>query len=206
MVLRGTTPPISTPSDLDLIHVLEVAGSAARHAGAVSHERDEVAQRTTIKLWQRWDDDTVKAVREGSAFQWDAYIRHTARNVHRDLIRSHHRRLSRNTIASGASIVLATARPGTIRPIPWTPDGIVSYLGRQMILESIEILPRNQRVVATLCLIGELTPREAGELLDLQAQSVRKHLRAARRTLAALLSEPGINDGSHPRSSREIPE
>lgn len=200
MVLRGTTPPISTPTDLDLIHVLEVARAAARHAGAVPHELDEVAQRTAIKLWHRWDDDTVKTVREGSPFQWDAYIRQTARNVHRDLIRSHHRRLKRNTVASGASIVLATSRPGTIRPVPWTPNGIVSYLARQRILESIEILPRNQRVVATLCLIGELTPKEAGELLDLQAQTIRKHLRAARHTLAALLSEPESDHGSHPRS------
>lgn len=201
MVLRGTTPPISTPSDLDLIHVLEVARAAARHAGAVPHELDEVAQRTAIKLWQRWDDDTVEAVREGSPFQWDAYIRQTARNVHRDLIRSHHRRLKRNTVASGASIVLATSRPGTIRPVPCTPNGIVSYLARQRILESIEILPRNQRVVATLCLIGELTPKEAGELLDLQAQTIRKHLRAAKHTLAALLSEPESDHGSHHRSS-----
>ncbi len=200
MVLRGTKPPISTPSDLDLIHVLEVAKAAARHAGAVPHELDEVAQRTAIKLWHRWDDQVVKAVREGSPFQWDAYIRKTARNVHRDLIRSHHRRLKRNTVASGASIVLATRRPGTIRPIPSTPNGIVGYLARQRILDQIEILPRNQRVVATLCLIGELTAAEAGQLLDLQPQSVRKHLRAAKCTLAAVLSESEIDDGSHPRS------
>lgn len=205
MVLSGTKPPIGTPSDLELIHVLEVARVAARRAGAVPHELDEVAQRTTIKLWHRWNDDTVTAVRNGSPFQWDSYIRQTARNVHRDLIRSHHRRLERNTVASGIRIVLAASRPGTIRPsLPTTPDGIVCYLVRQQILELIEILPRNQRVVATLCLIGQLTPREAGELLDLQPQSVRKHLRAARRTLTTLLSEPEHDDegvdGSHPRS------
>ncbi|MDH4279922.1 MAG: hypothetical protein OEW83_17770 [Acidimicrobiia bacterium] len=199
VVLRGTKPPIGTPSESDLVHVLDVARAAAWHAGAVPHEVDEVAQRTTIKLWHHWEDSNVEAVRQGSTFQWDAYIRQTARNVHRDLIRSHHRRLNRNTIASGVSTVL-TSRPGTIRPIPWTPNGIVSYLARQRILESIEILPRNQRVVATLCIIGELTPREAGELLDLQAQSVRKHLRAAKHTLASLLSEPEINDGPYPRS------
>lgn len=200
MVLRGTTPPTTRPSDLDLIHVLEVAKAAARHAGAFHHELDEVAQRTTIKLWHRWDDETVKAVREGSPFQWDAYIRQTARNVHRDLIRSHHRRLKRNTVASGASIVLATSRPGTIRPIPNSPNNVVVYLARQQILELIEILPRSQRVVATLCLIGELTPKEAGELLELQAQTIRKHLRAAKHTLASLLSEPDTSYGSHPRS------
>ena len=190
MVLRGTKSPISsTPSDLELAHVLEVARAAARHAGAVPHELDEVAQRTTIKLWHRWDDETVQSVRNGSPFQWDAYIRKTARNVHRDLIRSHHRRLRRNTVASGASIVLATSRPGTIRSAPATPGGIIGYLGRQLILESIEILPRNQRVVATLVLIGQLTATEAAELLDLQPQTIRKHLRAAKYALREILSE-----------------
>lgn len=198
MVARGITPPITKPSDPELTHVLEIAKAAARYVGAAPHELDEVAQRTTIKLWQRWDDDTVRTVRQGSRFQWDAYIRQTARNVHRDLIRSHHRRLKRNTVASGASIVLATSRPGTIRRIPRTPDGIVTYLARQRILDSIDVLPRNQRIVATLVLIGELTPTEAGELLDLQPQSVRKHLRAAKRTLALLLSES--HEGSPSRS------
>ena len=202
MVARGTKPPTKRPLDTELTHVLVVAKAAARHAGAAPHELDEVAQRTTIKLWHRWENETVKAVREGSPYQWNAYIRQTARNVHRDLIRSHHRRVRRNSVASGASIVLATSRPGTIRPIPHNPCGLSSYLARQRILESIEILPRNQRVVATLILIGELTAREAAELLDLQPQSVRKHLRKAKCTLARLLSDTddGNDDGSQPRS------
>ncbi len=200
MVARGTTPPITKPSDTELAHVLTVAKAAARRAGAVAHELDEVAQRTTIKLWHRWDDATVKAVREGSSFRWDAYIRQTARNVHHDLIRSHHRRLNRNTVAAGASIAMAMSRPrpGTVRSIPQNPNGIISYLARQRILESIDVLPHNQRIVATLILIGELTPVEAGELLDLQPQTIRKHLRKAKLTLMAVLSDPG--DGPHPRS------
>ena len=197
-MVRGTKTPISRPSDLDLAHVLEVAKVAARVAGAAPHELDEVAQRTTIKLWHRWDDDTVSAVRNGSPFQWDAYIRQTARNVHRDLIRSHHRRIRRNTVASGASIVMATSRPGTIRQTPSSPGGIIGYLGRQLILESIEILPRHQRVVATLVLIAELTPTEAAELLELQPQTVRKHLRAAKCALQDILG--GHDTAPPPRS------
>ena len=215
MVRRGTTTPISSPTDLELTHVLTVAKAAARRAGAAPHELDEVAQRTTIKLWHRWDNETVKAVRQGSPFQWNKYIRQTACNVHRDLIRSHHRRIKRNTVAAGASIAFATSRPrpGTLRPpAPTTPSGIVTYLARQRILESIEVLPRSQRVVATLLIIGELTPTEAAELLDLQPQTVRKHLRAAKQTLAAALSEAidtnndRIVDSSHHGHSREIPE
>ena len=185
MVTKGTTPPISTTQESDLAHVLQVAQSAARRAGAAPHEVDEVAQRTAIKLWHRWDEATVRVVRSGSTFRWNAYISQTARNVHRDLIRSNQRRRHRGTVAANLRPTLTAHRPGTIKPPPETSDGLITYLARQHILDAIETLPSNQRTVASLILIAELSTGEAAQLLGIQPQSVRKHLRAAKLALIA---------------------
>jgi len=194
MATRGTPPttpplppteevPFGQPSDEELAYVLTIAKTAARRFGAAPHEVDEVAQRTAVKLWHRWEHPTVHAVRSKLGLSWDAYIRRTARNVHLDLIRSHHRRLERNTKASPIRVSNTHPRPGTVTQAPQTTDGVTAYIARQTIVDRIDALPAKQRLVARLVILNELTPREAAEVLGMQPQSVRKHLRAAKEAL-----------------------
>ena len=202
MATGGNTPPSTPPSspeqetpfgrptDEELTHVLNVAKIAARRYGAVSHEVDEVSQLTAIKLLDRWEAPATKSVRAKGGARWDAYIRRTAKNVHLDQIRSHHRRLERNTKASPVRVDLNPQRPGTVHQIPTTADGVNAHLARQAIVDLIDTLPAKQRLVARLILVDEMSPREAAEALHMQPQLVRKHLRAAKESLIRQLNPP----------------
>lgn len=191
MVTIGATQPTSSPAEIDLAHVLVVARTAARRAGVPEHELDEIAQTTTIKLWQRWNRQSTRTVRADSRFRWEAYIAQTARNVRRDLIRSETRRRNRNNASANptTSTPQPISRPGTLRPIPNDADGMTSYLGRQCILDLIVELPYRQRVAATLIIVGELSAREAADLVGVQPQAIRKQLRAAKETLIHRISQ-----------------
>ncbi len=201
METRGTPPKppppqtttqevaVGSPSDDELHYVMLIALIAARRYGAGAHEVDEVAQSTVIKLWKRWDHPAVHKVRVQGGLKWDAYIRRTAKNAHLDLVRSHQRRLQRNTRASGLRGNTLPMRPGTVRHPPKTPNGIDAYVARQTIIEQIDGLPAKQRVIARMIILDEHTPKHVAKVLGMQPQSVRKHLRAAKETLIAQFEE-----------------
>ena len=171
---------------LDII--FETAVATARRLGANRYEADEVAQLTAYKLWRRWEDHKVAALRRIGGARWKGYIRQTAKNTHVDLIRQHQRRLARQQRAH-------ECRTG--HPASWV-DGEVAqvwvnniehWLARSAIAEEILRLPPQQQKVATMVFLLEMSAREIAEELGLEAQTVRKHTRAARETLRARLSE-----------------
>jgi len=182
-------PKPDPPTDEEIGHVLKVARIAARRAGAAAHEVDDVAQRTAIKLWERWHHPNVRLVRDQSDFRWNAYVRQTAKRVHLDSIRSHQRRLRRNTLASDVRASVVPRRPGTVRQVPPDVAGISSLLGRNVIIAELAKLPPRQRLVAWLVFFHELSTREIADELGIQPQAVRKLLRSAKANLIDRIAE-----------------
>ncbi|MEM9561597.1 MAG: sigma-70 family RNA polymerase sigma factor [Actinomycetota bacterium] len=169
--------------------IFETARATARSKGANRYEADEVAQLTAYKLWRRWDNDhKLAALREIGGARWRGYIRETARNTHIDLIREHQRRIARQHRAHERRTgqPAADERTGTslVRV-----DNVEAWLARASIAELIMELPTQQRKVAARMFILEMSAREVGEELGLEAQTVRKHARAAREALQARLAE-----------------
>lgn len=172
-----------------LKRILEVAKKAALAKGASEHEAQEVAQITAFKIWRDRDRAHIKA-----ALTWadderlDSYVRTAARNTHFDLVRAHQRRIRRQIKAAlpgyGESVA-EQARADT----PDTPAEVLQLLARSLLAEEIMKLPPKQRRVAALVYLEDRSIREVAELMDIQSQTVRKQLRAAKAKLADVLSE-----------------
>ena len=175
------------PTEQDLSRILRVAHREAVKQRVNRHEADEVAQETVVKLYLKWDTPSVKRARRWTDARWDAYVRKTARNVYRDLVKSHNRRLARQTKSIGRDVPVLFPSGAVVAPP--SPSGIDSYMARAMLAEEILKLPRQQRAVAVRIFIEEMTPREVAEELRLQPQSVRKHLRSAKKALGKALGE-----------------
>lgn len=173
------------PTDRDLQRILNVARQQAMTLKVNHYEADEVAQETVFKLYLKWDTPSVRRARRWSDVRWDAYVRKTARNVYRDLVKSHNRRLARQTKAMGRDIPVLF--PSGAIAAPPSPSGVDSYMARALLAEEILKLPRQQRAVAIRICIEEMSVAEVAEELDLQPQSVRKNMRAARRSLTKAL-------------------
>lgn len=177
----------SIEDHLDII--LDTAKATARRLGTNPYEADEVAQLTAYKLWRRWDSDPkMAALRHIGGHRWRGYIRETARNTYVDLVREHQRRLARQQRAherqTGQTAV--EDRPGTT----WVRiDNVEQWLARAAVAELILDLPPQQRRVATRMFLLEMSAREIAIELGLEAQTVRKHARAARETLRIRLTE-----------------
>ncbi|MGH1488570.1 MAG: sigma-70 family RNA polymerase sigma factor [Acidimicrobiales bacterium] len=175
-----------TAKDLELI--LAVAKSTARTRGANHFEADEVAQATVVKLWMKWNHAHIRQARALPNGSWVAYIRSTAKNLHIDRIRAHQRRLARQTRASifheGNTITSATGWQ-----VPATPCDSEWFVARSAIADEIRSLPPKQRAVAEGIFIREMNVAELADELNVQRQLVRKHLRAAKRTLCSRLAE-----------------
>ncbi len=177
------------PTDGQIAEIRAVAWKSALASGAAWHEADEVAQETAVKLWLSWERTGLTAVRSSGQARWHRYIRTTSVNVHRDLIRSHVRRLDRNNRSAGGREVASTPRPGSVTRVPTNIDAIEAHLARAVICDEIRSLPVRQRAVAEMIMIDELSPREVAAKLGIQDQSVRKHLRAAKEALQRRLTE-----------------
>ena len=177
------------PTELDVEFVLRVARATVRALGATDYEVDESAQCTVVKLWERWQHPNVTAAREAGPKRWYAYVKKTAQRTHYDLIRGHRRREERHNRAAGGRITPRAERPGCLLSGPEDAAGIDEWIVRQLIASEIRLLPTRQRQVASLFFLQELSIREIGERLQVQPQSVRKSLRAARQALRDRLAE-----------------
>lgn len=175
------------PTERDLRWILKEARIAALAMGASAYEADEVSQLTVMKLWIRWNrPELAKAMARGTA-SWRSYVRQTARNMHRDLIRQHQRRIARQTrAAENRERESYLGSPGWA---PSTPYGVEAYLARATIAEEIMLLPERQREVASRYILEDMSINDIAAKLGVQPQSVRKHLRAARDALKRRIAE-----------------
>lgn len=169
--------------------IFETAQLTARRLGTNSYEADEVAQLTAYKLWRRWEEPKVVTLRTIGGARWRGYIRETAKNTHVDLVRQHQRRLARQQRAHACRTghLPTSTADGEITQA-WF-NNVESSLGRAMIAEEIVSLPTQQRKVAARMFLLEMTAVETAQELGLEAQTVRKHARAAREALRARLAE-----------------
>jgi RNA polymerase sigma-70 factor (ECF subfamily) len=118
-------------------------------------EAEEIAHDAFLALWRRWD-------RLGHVEDLEAYLYRAAMNVFR-------KRYRRRVIASPVE--------------PTVPDAIASVEVRHQIDDAIRGLAWQQRKAVTLVDLLGFSAREAGELLGLDASTVRVHLSRARRHL-----------------------
>ncbi len=175
------------PTTQDLQRILQIARRKALSLGANTHEADEVAQETVVRLYLKWNSRSVARARARNDARWEAFVRRVARNIQWDLIKSHQRRLARQTKAAGRNVPIVH-KTGAISA-PAAPTGVDAYMARAAIAEIIMNLPRQQRAVAIRICIEEKSISEVAAELNLQPQSVRKNMRAAREVIKRALEE-----------------
>lgn len=193
MAYRFTTDPPSgdSPSNRDLEVILKLARQEALARGANAHEADDVAQQVMIRLWRTWREPHVVRARLRGEKRWHGYVRSAARNVHIDEIRKYQRRIGREDRYVDHPAATLPARPHVVRPVPPHPFEAEAYLGRELLVGLLDDLPQKQREVALAVFVNELAIPEVAEQLGLQAQSVRKRLRTAQRTIRQMLIQLG---------------
>jgi RNA polymerase sigma factor (sigma-70 family) len=118
-------------------------------------EAEEIAHEAFIALWRRWD-------RLGHVEDLEAYLYRVAMNV----FRKRYRR-----------------RPVAAPTAPTVPDAITNAEFLHQLDSAIRGLAWQQRKAVTLVDLLGFSAREAGELLGLDASTVRVHLSRARRHL-----------------------
>lgn len=180
-------PPHIVDLENELARILSIARTTALAIGANDHEADEVAQTTAVKLWEKWHTEHVQRALTWNQKRWEGYIRQAARNVHYDLVRGHQRRISRQCRAAGQS-PLGT-NDHDVADASASPAEIEAYLGRALLAEEILKLPNRQRQVAARVCLEEMSIAEVAGDLNIQAQSVRKHLHLAREALRSCFSD-----------------
>lgn len=176
------------PSNEDLATILLVAKARARSCGATEDESDEVAQSTAVRLLEKWNDDHIRDARSRGDARWQGYISQMARNLHFDLIRGHQRWLNRHYRASTEALVWQRPLAGSAS-VPACPCAVDPLLARAAIAEEILRLPAEQRIVASMAFLDEMSSAEIAEIRGVQSQTIRKHLRQARHTLEQRLGK-----------------
>lgn len=188
------------PTTAELQETLQVARISARKHGADSFESEEVAQNTTIKLMNIWTRKDVVNARRRDTDGWRNFVAAVARNVHRDLVRSQQRRKARELRAVGAAVEPPADRPGVQREAPRDPEGVELFLARVAVEDLIETLEsERQRDCMRLVYVDGLSIGESADVLGLEVQTVRFHLRRARNLLRGQLggSNPGDADDNN---------
>lgn len=175
------------PIDAHLDVIFTTAKIRARALGANEFEADEVAQLTAYKLWRRWEHHKVVALRSIGGARWRAYISEAAKNTHVDLIREHQRRIARQQRAHEQHTGTPPTVDSTVTGVK--VDNVESHMARDAIVWEILCLPRQQRRVAVRMFVLEMSAREVADELGIEAQTVRKHARAAREALRQRLLE-----------------
>lgn len=133
--------------------------SSVRFVCGDAERADDATQEAFIKAYARW----------GRIRHYDdpaAWVRHVAINATRDAARSERRRADREARAHA----------------PWPPP-VVAPTEPTSPLDLLERLPQQQRAVAALYYLDDMSTQEIGRLLDLAEGTVRFHLSQARAAL-----------------------
>jgi RNA polymerase sigma-70 factor (ECF subfamily) len=134
--------------------------------GSVS-EADELAQEAMVKVYERWH-------RVSGMDSPAGYLYRTAMNLYRSRLRQIKSRASKH-----------------IAPDP-EPDGFEAVEDRDQLRRLIATLPDGERQALALVEVLGLSTEEAGEVLNVEAVSVRVRLSRAR---ARLRRQVGVGDG-----------
>lgn len=180
------------PSDADLAQIATIAERTATKYGANRFEAEEVAQLVAIKLTEKWSSDQLVEARSRGGQGWRNYISASARNLHRDLLRAHERRVARERKAVGIADGTLPDRPHVNRAQPRDEPDIEACLARLAVLEMIGNLRSNrQRQCMALIFIEGLSPAQTAERLGIHSQTVRFHLRDAMKEIRTDLDRAG---------------
>jgi len=150
-----------------------------RLACRLSADREEardLVQETFLRAARR-----AGGLPEGAA-SGEAWLVRTLVNLCRD----HHRRLSVRSRARGLLTAALLASPGA----PAAPGPEATVVARATVRAALARLPARRRAVVVLHEIEELPVAGIARLLGIAAVTVRWHLLAARRDLAAALLAP----------------
>jgi len=139
------------------------------------HDVDEAVQDAFVKVFAH-----MTSYREELPF--DVWFTRILVNGCLDLRKSRARRL-RWVLPTPAD----TAPPEPVAPQPSPEERLLASERGRRIAAAVEQLPERQRVVFTLCQIGEQTTSEVSQALGLREATVRVHLFRAVRKLRALL-------------------
>lgn len=155
-------------------HAQAVWNHAYRLTGSWASAED-LTSNTFLIAWRKRAD--VQLVRE-SALPW---LYTVAGNLARTEHRGTRRRLR---------LLNRTPEPPVV---PDHAEKVADQLdGEQrlrQVIEAVRTLPRSQRQVVELCLLGDLTIADAAALLEVAEVTVRSHISRARTQLRALLQE-----------------
>ncbi|MFI5606208.1 RNA polymerase sigma factor [Amycolatopsis sp. NPDC051903] len=160
-------------------HVQAVWNHAYRLTGSWAAAED-LTSNTFLIAWRKRGE--LKLVRD-SALPW-------LYTVAGNLARTEHRGARRR-------LRLLTRIPGAA-PVPDHAEAVAEQVDGQArlraVLEAVRGLPKAQRQVVELCLLGDLSIADAAALLEVAEVTVRSHLSRARGHLRALLDEKPLED------------
>lgn len=189
--IRSTSPSAEPFDREQLLEVLDVSERTALKWGADEFEAQEVAQVTVIKLMDPKRRAKVRDAQARPGEGWRNFISAVAKNVHLDHVRSQDRRVQRERRAQSVTGAPLHDRPAVHRPAPPVDlSGQEEYLSRLAVVEAIETLnSKRQRECMMLIHVDGLSIKEVSDKLRLRQQTVRGHVRDARKILRLQFSD-----------------
>jgi RNA polymerase sigma factor (sigma-70 family) len=174
------------PTDQEAREMLEIARLGALGCGATGPDVDDIAQTVAEKLTWTWSDPNVVAARARGRKGWHAYIVVTARNAHRDQLRTRdreHRRQVRYARQTDGEAL--PDRPGVRRRHPSPRSDVDRYLARLLLVDLVTECPltARQREVGMLALVDGLTTAEIAGKLGITVHAVNSHRRSVVRIM-----------------------
>ena len=175
---HGLEQPDEQPTDEELEHIRTVAHNAARGAGAVPADADDVAQILTTKLWQKWNEPHIRRARRRTLSSWSGYVARAAVNTWIDLYRSDQRRGKRETTFITPVVpARVPLRPGSTRHPSTTrsaDDDIDDFLVRLELAQVFdEELTGRQRLVMRRIYIHGWTVEQIADDLGYSTRTIR---------------------------------
>ena len=140
----------------------------ARALYLLVHDRgdaEDLAQEAFARVYERWDRISVMESPTGYTFR-------VALNLHRKRLRR-----------------LAVAAKHAVRGDDHVPDPAEAITDHRRVLDALGTLPEGQRVAVVLIDFLQLDSAEAGEVLGIEAVSVRARVHRARAVLRERLEE-----------------
>lgn len=181
---RTTTNHIREgPTDAQAEQMLQAGWRAATSIGAKPMEADDASQVAMEHILLGWRTDRIQRVlaRNGDT-GLVAYTAASAKNAHRSFVRSRSRSVAREQRWT-------VGEPGFLERRPRDTSGIEDMLARQVLQAEIRRLPQRQRECAELIWIEGFKIAEVAEILGIEAQTVRKHMRSANQRLKRRLQD-----------------
>jgi DNA-directed RNA polymerase specialized sigma24 family protein len=161
-----------------------LAGMALSLSGITPEEAEDAAEMALQEVLQRW-----AMLDNPRAYAYKATISNVLK-IKRTQVRH-------------AQAVRRKIRRGDFQPEAHADPGLMEVEYRQWVMTLLDSLPHAQREAVALCLVDELSPAEAGELLGKTGAALRQALHAGREALRRRIADEAAAEATAPATRAE---